>query len=269
MRPVFFIIGCIVLLVACKEDRVIEPVVPAGDRVVLLEEFTGKGCTNCPKGSREIENLLSLYSENLVAVSIHAGFFADPAFFPLGQYDLRTEEGEALFDYLGPNFGYPAGIVNRREFNGYLQHGHTAWAAFIAETLSVPPRVEFDIQHTFDPVSRDLQVAVNGRAKENLDGELRVSVMLVENGIVDSQDDSEAGGIVDDYVHKHVLRGMATAFDGDPVGNGFTTGDTFTDVSAMRVDEEWIVGNCDVIVFVTLISTGSFEVLQAGQSPLQ
>ncbi len=29
--------------------------------------------------------------------------------------------------------------------------------------------------------------------------------MLTESGIIDAQDDLEAGGIVLDYVHKHVL----------------------------------------------------------------
>jgi hypothetical protein len=60
-------------LYACEENRrVIVPFVPEGDKVVLLEEFTGKGCTNCPKGSREIENLLTIFPDNLIAVSIHA-----------------------------------------------------------------------------------------------------------------------------------------------------------------------------------------------------
>ncbi len=67
-----------------RSQRIIEPFVPSGNRVVLLEEFTGKGCTNCPKGSRELENLLTQFPNNLVAVSLHAGFFANPQFFPLG-----------------------------------------------------------------------------------------------------------------------------------------------------------------------------------------
>ena len=71
----------IVFLVSCEEQKkVIEPFVPSGNRVVLIEEFTGKGCTQCPKGSRELENLLTLFPDNLVAVSIHAGPFANPAY---------------------------------------------------------------------------------------------------------------------------------------------------------------------------------------------
>ncbi len=67
-----------------EEQRVIKPFVPTGNRVVLIEEFTGKGCTNCPKGSRELENLLTQFPNNLVAISLHAGFFANPQFLPIG-----------------------------------------------------------------------------------------------------------------------------------------------------------------------------------------
>lgn len=253
-------------LAGCKEDRMIQPLIPTGDRVILLEEFTGKGCTNCPKGSREIENLLALYGDNLVVVSIHAGFFADPDFFPLGQYDLRTEEGEALFDYLGPNFGYPAGIVNRKEFNGFLQHGHTSWAAFIAEEIALAPQVEFTIDRDFDPASRSLTIGISGRSKADLDGELRLNVMIVESGIIDAQDDSEAGGIVEDYVHQHVLRGMATVFDGDVIAQDPATGATFSGEYAIQIDEDWDAAMCDIVVFVTLLKGGKFEVLQAGHA---
>lgn len=255
----------IALLLGCKDDRVIEPIIPTGDRVILLEEFTGKGCTNCPKGSREIDNLLSLYGDNLVAVSIHAGFFADPMFFPLGSYDLRTSEGESLFDYLGPNFGYPAGIVDRTEFNGFLQHGHTAWAAFIAEEIERPPELEFTIQHTFVETTRELSVNVVGRTKEALQGDIKVSVMVTESGIIDAQDDSESGGIVDNYVHDHVLRGMATAFDGDLLATTLTTGEDFSGQYAMTIAESWDEQECSIIVFVTLSGQGSFAVLQAGE----
>ena len=117
-----------VLFFSCDEQRrVIEPFVPSGNRVVLLEEITGKGCTNCPKGSREIENLLVQFPDNLVVVSNHSGFFANPQFFPLGQYDLRTEEGEFLYSYLGPNLGYPAGVVNRVPVNGDMQTSLNQW----------------------------------------------------------------------------------------------------------------------------------------------
>jgi hypothetical protein len=246
--------------------REIQPVVPGGDRIVLLEEFTGKGCTNCPKGSREIESLLALYDSNLVVVSIHAGFFANPNFFDLGQYDLRTDEGEQIFGMLGPNIGYPAGVVNRTKYNGDYQHGAQSWADFIKEELDKEPRIEFTVDHEFNSKNRTITLDVNGFAREDINNEVRISVMVTEDGIVDAQDDLEAGGIVEDYVHKHVLRGMATPFDGQKLADQLGLGQAFNSTITANIHSDWNEGNCSVLVFLSEINgSDDIRVLQASE----
>lgn len=251
---------------SCSENRrVIEPFVPTGDRVVLIEEFTGKGCTNCPKGSRELDNLLLQFPNNLIAVSIHAGFFANPQFFPLGIYDLRTDEGEFLFDYLGPNLGYPAGVVNRTLVNGDMQLGLNQWASAITAQIQQTPDVELSVSSSFDPVSRLLQVGVTTIGKRSLSGEVRLSVMLTESGIVDAQDDQEAGGIVQDYVHNHVMRIMLTPAAGAKISDGLAIGATNTFTQSLILPDDWNADKMEAIAFVSLINGNNFPVLQAAQ----
>jgi hypothetical protein len=56
-------------------DTVVD--VTSQQRQVLIEEFTGVRCVQCPAGAAEIETLLALHGDQLVAVAIHAGdFFA-------------------------------------------------------------------------------------------------------------------------------------------------------------------------------------------------
>ncbi len=258
----------ILLFSSCDEQRrVITPIVPEGDRIILLEEFTGKGCSNCPKGSRELENLLSIFDENLVVVSIHAGFFADPEFFDIGTYDLRTQEGEALFDYLGPNSGYPAGVVNRLYFNNEIQLGASAWSAAVSDALASEPLVEFTLEKDYNPTTRLLTVKISGIAKGRIEGDLRASVMLTESNIVDAQDDVEAGGVVEDYVHNHVLRDMLTNFSGESFSDLLNTGELFTLSYSGTIDENWDVNQMEAIAFISNITDGgsTFEVLQAGE----
>jgi hypothetical protein len=252
---------------SCSEQqRVIEPFVPEGNRVVLLEEFTGKGCTNCPKGSREIENLLIQFPDNLVAISLHAGFFANPQFFPLGTYDLRTDEGEFLFDYLGPNLGYPAGVVDRIAVNGDMQIGRNQWASAITSEIQVPPAIELNIVRTYDPASRTLQLTVDGIGKEDVSHEIRLSVALTESGIIDAQDDLEAGGIVPDYVHRHVLRDMLTPATGAPVLSSIITGQTFSNSFTYTIPQEWVAESMEIIAFVTVAEGTVYPVLQAASA---
>ena len=246
-----------------EEQRVIKPFVPTGNRVVLIEEFTGKGCTNCPKGSRELENLLTQFPNNLVAISLHAGFFANPQFLPIGIYDLRTEEGEFLIEYLSQPAGHPSGVVNRTPVNGDMQISLNQWASAITSAIQTPPAIDISIVRTYDVQSRQLVVTVSGIGKEELSGEIRLSIMLTESGIIDAQDDFEAGGIVDDYVHKHVLRDMMTPVTGAPILSSITTGQTFSETYTKTLDAGWDADKMEIIAFVSLINGSDFPVLQA------
>ena len=88
---------------ACTE---IAPVVPTlGDRKVLVEEFTGVRCVNCPAGASELDNLRGIYGDRLVVVSIHTGDFSTP--YSDSKFDFRTPEGTALEKNLGAPLGYP------------------------------------------------------------------------------------------------------------------------------------------------------------------
>jgi len=262
----FYIIITFFTIISCEEkERVIVPFVPSGNRVILLEEITGKGCTNCPKGSREIENLLTQYPDNLVAVSIHSGFFANPEFFPLGEYDLRTEEGEFLYNYLGPNEGYPAGVVDRTPRANHMQIGLQQWASAINNDIQVPPAVDLSITREYDPGTRKLTMTVDGIGKENVTGDLRISVMLTESGIVDFQDDIEHQPTHIDsfYVHNHVLRAMLTPAAGESFAASITTGEVFSKDYSIILQDNFVPENMEIVAFISALNDGKFPVLQA------
>lgn len=254
---VLFAVSC------CEEKRIIEPFIPSGNRVVLLEEFTGIGCTNCPKGSREIENLLVTYPNNLIAVSIHAGFFADTVQFPYGQYDLRSPQAQDLLDLLGPIDGYPSATINRTPVSGSIQLSANQWASAITEQLQTSPAVELSISKVYDENTRELTVNVSGIAKEPVSGDLRLSVMLTESGIIDAQDDFEAGGIVNDYIHNHVLRDMLTPASGAPLISSLQTGQSFSQSFSTTLDANWNPVNMEIIAFISNVEGSSISVLQA------
>lgn len=266
MTMKYKIVLCLLIMfsLSCEEQkRVIEPFVPTGNRVVLLEEFTGKGCTNCPKGSREIENLLTLFPDNLVAVSIHAGFFANPQLFPIGQYDLRAPQAQELFNLLGPNAGYPAGAVNRTIVNGDMQLGANQWSSAISREIQTAPAVELSLVREYNSITMELEVVVTGIAKQDISGDIRLGIMLTESGIVDAQDDQEFGGIDPNYVHKHVLRSMLTPVSGISVGTSFISGQIFSQTFNTIVEPNWNVDEMEIIAFVSNVQGSDFPVLQA------
>ena len=100
---------------ACKEKPIVSPEGPRiFDRVVLVEEFTGVQCTPCAAASAQLESLSNIYPDNMVVVAIHAGELAPP--YPNSNYDLRTEDGDNIMNYLGEPYANPSAVFNRKSY---------------------------------------------------------------------------------------------------------------------------------------------------------
>ena len=70
-----------VLMTSCDEvetqDRLIYVEPPEVSRAVLIEDFTGQYCVNCPRATEEIERLVEEYGDTtVIAVAIHSGPFS-------------------------------------------------------------------------------------------------------------------------------------------------------------------------------------------------
>ncbi len=235
-------------------------------RQVLIEEFTGVRCVNCPAGSAAIEDLLAVYGPQLVAVSIHAGEFAPP--YSDSKYDFRTPEGDQLLSYLGEPFGYPTAVIDRRLFDGEfdLQLGQSQWAGYILQELQDSPLVKIDIAKSFQTASRQLNVDVTVLAVEDIAvPDLRLSIMITESGIHDMQ--LTPAGKQADYEHKHVLRDMLTPYDGTPVATPIQAGQQRSFSFSTILPQEWDANKCEIIAFVSMAGDRK-DVLQAHKSPV-
>jgi hypothetical protein len=232
-------------------------------RQVLIEEFTGIRCVNCPAGSAFIEDLLAKHGQQLIAVSIHAGEFAPP--YQQSQYDFRTQEGEQILNYLGAPFGYPTAVVNRRKFDGQfdLQLGQGEWAGYVATEKEIAPKVRIDINPDFNESTRELTVKITVLADKTIsDLDIRLSVMIVENNIKDLQLTPASAQPDPNYTHKHVLKGMMTSFDGTPLATPFVSGARSEKTFKKSLPESWVEENCKILAFVSLAGDNK-EVLQA------
>ena len=90
----------LLLLTACSnidEDERLIYVEPAEvNRPVLIEDFTGQACVNCPNATATIHELQQTYGEdNIIAVAIHSGPFAH----------MRNNMGNAFYSDLGTTTG--------------------------------------------------------------------------------------------------------------------------------------------------------------------
>ena len=269
----------IVLLVSLGCEEIPPIITPAGEeqpnvntpvedqsRQVLMEEFSGVRCVNCPAGSEAIEVLISIYGERLVPVSIHSGFFAAP--YPESRYDFQTQAGNSLLDYLSQPLGYPTASVNRKTFAGEesLQLNQNKWAGFVANELLVAPAIKIDLRSDYRTDDRSLSVEVDLYVQENMQtDDLRLSVVITEDKIRDFQLTPQ--GKIGNYEHRHVLRGFLTEFNGMRLTESLVTGALITKDLNFSLPTSWHAENCSIVAFVNLNGEQK-DVLQAHQIKL-
>ena len=230
-------------------------------RAVIIEEFTGVTCVQCPGGSAEIEALLGIHGVQLIAVSIHAGDFSFP--FPESQVDFRCDEGNQLINYMGAPYGYPSAVINRKKFEGEfdLQLGKDQWAGYIVQEKAIPPKVKIAVKPEYNEANGAVSVEATLVVEETIDDpNVRFSVIITESGIIDIQDSTN--GIIEDYEHKHVLRGMLTPFQGSPIPFDLTAGVEGKVTASGTLGADWVPDKCKVIVIVH-IDGPEKDVLQA------
>lgn len=243
------------------------------DRVVLIEEFTGVQCVNCPQGSAEINALAQTYGQNLIAVSIHGGTFSDP--YPDSQYDFRTPDGNDLIGYLnapstGPA-GYPAAVINRKSHNGPGQDRavfQSSWSGIIGNEVQQKADVQIEMNKSYDAATRVLTINPTLFFQEAVSGEVHFTALITQDSIIDVQLDQD--GKVPDYAHRHVLRDVITAsYSGDVVGTDIPKDATENVNYTYTIPNDWDVSKCYIVVFVNRNDGSTIDVLQAAEAHVE
>ncbi len=236
---------------------------------VLLEEFTGHQCPNCPDGARMATQLKDHYGDNMVIIAIHAGWFANTD-DDLFSYDFTTAEGDALADHFNVE-QFPSGMVSRTGFDGSLLMGPSAWAEAIPEIISQDPRFSLQIHTSYDQDGNILDVEVDVDVLRNSSCNYRLSVFLTESGIIKPQkvnDPDYPSGVIEDYEHNHVLRAGFNGVWGDALNDtSIAPGMDFNKAYSLAWDDEWVPENSSVVAFVHHSLTE--EVIQVAEQQVE
>jgi hypothetical protein len=269
-KNILFAFLVAILFSTCKEETVYVPPLSGGnnqqptggERNVLVEEFTGVKCVNCPDGAAEIANLKKKYGERLVPISIHAGFFAKK--LPESKYDLKAPQSTSLLNMLSEPEGYPAVVINRKTLgvnNTFPVIGLSKWAGLIELEAKEQAKALLQLESTYSDTDRKLKVSVSITPTTTLVGEYHLSIMLAENNIIDAQV-ILGKGTDPNYVHQHVLRDMLTNFDGLKIAEPLTKGATIKKEFEYTIPANFKAEDCEVIAFLNQAAS-SKEVIQA------
>ena len=236
------------------------------DKVVLIEDFTGAACPNCPDAHIAIANAIASNPGQVTAIAEY-NYFADPLYI---DQNLTTNESYLLDDYMGPVVGWPASFIDRTDFegDGYIPEIPENIASYVTEQLTTTPACNITITPTFDAGTRNVHVEVRVAYTEAMSLTNHLSVVLVESGIIAAQIDDNVGGEVEDYEHNHVLRSFLSYYLGDALPEENAAGRWYTFTYDKVIPAEWNADNMEVIAFVHHFETDNKTVVQAAEAEL-
>ena len=266
----------------------IPPVPPTNDtiRKVLIEDFTGHKCSNCPRAAFTIHNFMEVtFPKQVIAVAIHpkgaGGFTTTDAAHP---EDFRTPVGDKYdVDFGISANGLPNGMINRRKNPAGYVIGDSKWKDTVSAILKKAPDAFLKITNTYDTASRKLTCDVKCSFLNTLPGTYNLVVLLTQDSIKAPQDYSGSGGdpawhnpTEPNYQHMHVLRACISDGTGSVSGTGvsigsFTKGSSVTksfpfDLPKIYVNIPVDAKHCNVVAFICNAVTN--EVVQANEAKL-
>lgn len=213
-------------------------------RAILIEDFTGQRCINCPTGTEIINGIVDTYGEaNVIAVGVHSG--------PLGfagnskTVGLMTDTGNEYYTHWDKEnkMGQPWVIFNRKTSP---DSHYNNWAAMVGTIISEKANLSVKIDNAYDAASRTLTTTVGA---DGVNGTVngKLQVWIVEDGIKALQMMPD-GSANKEYVHNHVFRAAVNGTWGEDVT--VKEGETTKKQYQYVLPEAWNPDNIAVVAFV-------------------
>ena len=216
---------------------------PTG-KMVLIKDFTGARCVNCPAAAEYAHNLQhQLDEDHIFIMSVHAGFLAQP----MGQFpNFLTEEGTEWYNNHDSNPLFTVDHVALTDGNSLkVEQIDTPVVTALDEEQSF----EIVIGRQFDPTSRQLQVNIQAVSLTDRDGHFFITACLVEDNIVGWQ--IIPGGTDKEYVFHNVFRGTLNGAYGESFEDHHVdSDDTFSFSYNTEINADYNADECYVVVYV-------------------
>lgn len=213
-------------------------------RAILIEDFTGQKCINCPTGTEIINSIVETYGEeNVIALGIHSG--------PLGfagnskTVGLMTDTGNEYYTRWDKEnkMGQPWVIFNRKTSP---DSHYNNWAAMVGTIISEKANLSVKIANAYDAATRTLTTTVGA---DGVNGTVngKLQVWIVEDGVKALQMMPD-GSANKEYVHNHVFRAAVNGTWGEDVT--VKEGETTTKQYSYVLPEAWDADKIAVVAFV-------------------
>ena len=229
-------------------------VVPTG-KTVLIKDFTGARCVNCPAAAEYAHSLQhQLDEEHIFIMSVHAGYLAQP----IGSFpNFLTEEGTEWYNNHDANPLFAVDHVALTDGNTFNEGQIDAP---VTAALEEEQSFEIVVGARYDEADRQLQVSAQAIALNDMDGQFYITACLVEDNIVGWQ--TIPGGVDKEYVFRNVFRGTINGAYGEAFEDYHVdSDDTFSFSYSTEINADYNAEECYLMVYIYDKSQGD-KILQ-------
>lgn len=227
-------------------------------KYILLEEFTGHFCGNCPGAALTASDLAQ--NERVVLMSVHAGGLAEPNGNFL--YDFTTESGDAWWaQMVSPNL--PCARIDRLDTQADW-FVPAEWEDNMTDALAQSADARAQIITEFAEDLGHVNIHVETEFLNDLSGQYRMVVALLESSILSPQLNYTGTGNPDypsptayEYEHNHTFRSTVNGANGVQVGQDPVAGETIVNSYTVNWNNEWQLENCEVLAIIISNDTGA------------
>jgi hypothetical protein len=286
-------------LVSCEKElgpiiKFDPPVVPTSDtlvdtsyvampeaampRRVLIEEFTGVTCPNCPAGHQTVKALINGNPDRVSSIGFQVFNFGQANPVPgETRNDNRTQKATDLSNVtFGGILFLPAAAIDRVKDQGLnsMLLSRNLWTSKTTNRMQVAAPLNIGLTSRYDSATREVVLKVRMAYTSAITTKNRLTVAIAENNIIDAQEISENGTIrvINEYEHEHVFRDFITSPVGDPILDSVATktaGRVLERYFVFKVDARWNPANCVAIAYVHNTEPDNAEILQVAETSLK
>ncbi len=258
----------LILMVACEPMPESERLIPnemetSKGRSVLIEDYSGVGCVNCPIAAKKITEAAAPHGDKVVIVALHGsntGIGTQPKEDPKGLY---SPEAATYLDRLQSGGSLPVATFNRRSLASSggktYSDSYTQWPAEMQAIRELPQLYKIDLQvsESGRKIATQCTATALDPAAQASAPELYLQLWLIEDDIVAPQHFRK--GLDEAYQHNHIFRQTLNSIDGEPYELGKSYNQTST------IEREVInPDHCSVVAILYDHKTGEvYEVAKA------
>ncbi len=236
---------------------------------ILMEDFTGHNCPNCPRAARSIHICDSTYPGHINEIALHVSGLAAPSIgFP---DDYRTTIGTTYDNFFGVSaFGLPGTMINARDYNG-TTFSHIKlypFQSYVAGIVNDPAAVQMQIAVTYNSSTQKVYLSVRDSFLTATSGTYRLVVLVTQDSIIGPQDDAPPYPTTEpNYIFDHMLRDAVTGLWGDPlIGTSASAGLTQVRHYAYTLPATYggitvVPNHCHIVAYIYNYTT--YEIIQS------